>query len=871
MNSNPSMAGLASLVQSRGRGDDSVLVHMTPGELKGLQNLAFAHGGSLTLNPDTGLYEAGFLKKLLPTLIGAILTPLSGGLINPFTAGLLVGGVEGIRTGDLGKGLMAGLGAFGGAGLSSALAGAGSAAASGAGELVKTAGTEAAAAAAKEGATQAAQEAAKQAAMKELAAKKIAEQTATKGIFSRLPEGVASFKNIGAGIGEIAGGGANLGGIGALNTAGAAFNALPGGMIGKAGLTMTAANALSPDMEVPEGGAYDIDDSYYEGNQYDPSTGSFSGGRWRKGYPGFPGYAMGGSVMPRTNFNYPQAGITKSSYAPNMEYSRPKEVLDGYEAKIDPFTGEEKFANGGEVGMMAPENLKNFLTVSPGAPMSTSEVGVAPGAGAGDPMINLTNTSYTAPPPAPPQSLQQYYQSLLAPPQQQSYDPSFFQYMQSLNNYVTSPVAPPPAPVTPPTQPTKPDDGRNQPPYRTQPFDPSNIDFSKIDFSNFNFGDFMGGQYGDINQYLTGGTGGDSRMVWDPAKGAFVTQTPTRSTTGTQTPATGNQNQYDPSQYRYNPFEDGFDYENYLDKMGRKTGDIQQQEAYAFPGPTDQIAYEDNAYMANQLPADFMNSYLMRSPSERSEQVPDFSQFDYAGGTPGFDMGNVNIGAQMGDMGGYGTQFQGFQPLPTDFGSTYQAPAMNTPMFGDSNFYAPPQQMDFGSMGNYGLGALGSTYSAPTFQMPSMDFTSQTPSVPITSTQAPITTGAMSTGETAPQFGFGNSNVLYGQSNFGQGGEQNIFGFAEGGSIQKAAAGKLVTGDGDGMSDDIRANINGDQEARLADGEFVIPADVVSHLGNGSTDAGADRLYSMMDRIRKARTGRTQQAPEVDADKYLPA
>jgi hypothetical protein len=97
------------------------------------------------------------------------------------------------------------------------------------------------------------------------------------------------------------------------------------------------------------------------------------------------------------------------------------------------------------------------------------------------------------------------------------------------------------------------------------------------------------------------------------------------------------------------------------------------------------------------------------------------------------------------------------------------------------------------------------------------------------------------------------------------------FGFAAGGTIQKAAAGKLVTGDGDGMSDDIRANINGDQEARLADGEFVIPADVVSHLGNGSTDAGADRLYSMMDRIRKARTGRKQQAPEIDAEKYLPA
>lgn len=98
--------------------------------------------------------------------------------------------------------------------------------------------------------------------------------------------------------------------------------------------------------------------------------------------------------------------------------------------------------------------------------------------------------------------------------------------------------------------------------------------------------------------------------------------------------------------------------------------------------------------------------------------------------------------------------------------------------------------------------------------------------------------------------------------------------YAQGGlgSLQQyAVGGKLVNGQGDGMSDDIKANIGGHQEARLADGEFVIPADVVSHLGNGSTDAGAKQLYAMMDRIRKARTGRERQAPEVSARNYMPA
>jgi hypothetical protein len=65
------------------------------------------------------------------------------------------------------------------------------------------------------------------------------------------------------------------------------------------------------------------------------------------------------------------------------------------------------------------------------------------------------------------------------------------------------------------------------------------------------------------------------------------------------------------------------------------------------------------------------------------------------------------------------------------------------------------------------------------------------------------------------------------------------------------------------MSDNIPAQIGAKQPARLADGEFVVPADVVSHLGNGSTDAGAKQLYKMMDRIRSARTGNKKQGKEI--------
>jgi hypothetical protein len=82
--------------------------------------------------------------------------------------------------------------------------------------------------------------------------------------------------------------------------------------------------------------------------------------------------------------------------------------------------------------------------------------------------------------------------------------------------------------------------------------------------------------------------------------------------------------------------------------------------------------------------------------------------------------------------------------------------------------------------------------------------------------------------------------------------------------------GRLLKGPGDGMSDDIPAKIGKKQPARLADGEFVVPADVVSGIGNGSTDAGAKRLYQMMDRVRSARTGSKKQGREIKAEKYLP-
>ena len=121
--------------------------------------------------------------------------------------------------------------------------------------------------------------------------------------------------------------------------------------------------------------------------------------------------------------------------------------------------------------------------------------------------------------------------------------------------------------------------------------------------------------------------------------------------------------------------------------------------------------------------------------------------------------------------------------------------------------------------------------------------------------------------------------AMGGQVDDEMGGDYSAMGMDQG-NMQKglfglgyAAGGtpRFLSGGGDGMSDSIPATIGGTQEARLADGEFVIPADVVSHLGNGSSKAGAKQLYSMMDRVRKARTGNEKQGRQIKPNKMMPA
>jgi hypothetical protein len=141
---------------------------------------------------------------------------------------------------------------------------------------------------------------------------------------------------------------------------------------------------------------------------------------------------------------------------------------------------------------------------------------------------------------------------------------------------------------------------------------------------------------------------------------------------------------------------------------------------------------------------------------------------------------------------------------------------------------------------------------------------------------------AMGGGIGADYTGFNsNNNVVNNNAQFNRGPQypmQQPQNFNMGGGIYNLGSysdgGRLLKGPGDGVSDDIPAQIGDRQPARLADGEFVVPARIVSELGNGSTDAGAKQLYAMMNRVqanRKKTVGKGNVAVNSKSDKYLPA
>jgi hypothetical protein len=298
---NQTAQGLAAL----GRGPDTQLVHMAPGEVKSLQQLAMAHGGSLTINPDTGLPEAGFLSSILPMLVGAGLSIASGGALTPMMAAMMTGGGTALATGSLKKGLAAGFGAYGGAGLGGALAGAGAGtagAASAMPELVGNAGVEAAA------------------------------QPAA-GMFDNA---AANFKNAGSGLTGLT----SKEGLNAFMGNAASKGVAATGIGGAKGLAMAGLAAASPMMMETTTKQPEIKTDSSVGQQYSYAPNPVG----PTPTPDVPGYGNQGQNFGKEKiyFNPRYTKIpepTTQNVATNMQGSG-----------IDPYTGQMAFADGGEIG-----------------------------------------------------------------------------------------------------------------------------------------------------------------------------------------------------------------------------------------------------------------------------------------------------------------------------------------------------------------------------------------------------------------------------------------------------------------------------------------------------------------------------------------
>lgn len=344
-----SLEQAAKHLAAHGRGPDTELVHMTKGEINSLQTLAKAGGGSLTINPHTGLSEAGFLSKLLPMAAGAAAmyfsggtaAPLIAGMSNAATIGLGMGAFETARTGSLNKGLMAGLGAYGGAGLAGGLMGAGAA------EIGKTA------------ASGAVEEAGKQGLTGEAYNQSIQNSVADKmGSLSNFDKLSAGFNNPSATVNAM-GGGAGLlkTGLAAATPMMMGGNQQPQTPVGDSTMPQRlkynpGAATTTPMPDVP--GYDNLGQDFGRQQNYFPNAGyqniTPEQAKQMRGYAGGgPVEAMSNANAIGANTGYPMADINKAAYATPYQTPQSQNVVQGSaDTGVNSMTGEmNEFARGG--------------------------------------------------------------------------------------------------------------------------------------------------------------------------------------------------------------------------------------------------------------------------------------------------------------------------------------------------------------------------------------------------------------------------------------------------------------------------------------------------------------------------------------------
>ena len=721
-----SLHTLASHLQNAGRGQDSVLVHMTPGEVKGLQALAMSQGGSLTINPETGLPEAGILSALLPMVAGFFLGPAGLGL-TAMQSAVAVGALGTAATGSLGKGFMMGLGAYGGAGLGAGLTSAGAAnlPASASGQTAANLGQQTfnAVGAPVElsapigsatttgvntgvSATTGGLEAIKPFANPNVMAANPYGVTAPYNLTTTVPNAPVNLGNI-ATPPAISPNVVNAGDFATtpnmassldvakanLNTAGAGTNY---GQTIAENMRNTATPVNNIDQIMSQGTPPSTMDKLGAG--FDRATSSWEGAKevWNA-TPTGTGYGLAATGMGVLQAQQEEAAEEAKAKADAMAASRrgtirpyefstqltenafaPRESSSEFKYYVEPrFIPKDTYAVAKEGGLMS---------LAVGGQVEEMSAANAIGANTGYPMANLQSPMYTNP-------------------------------MMSR-------------------------------PTPTNVISPS--------------GDAGVDAYSGELRMASGGAAAAKAEPTTSSKYSYDPATMKYTQTTTAAPAAGN--------FSGNPFVDGM-----VGLFG--------------VGP----------YAVSTGRQQMLGGYIPWFP-------------------------DAHTGKQ--------------QAAP-------QSAATTQTMGGIAAPYMPPS----------GLAAAD---------------TSMVPNIPIQPQQ-----------NVDRQLGLEAFYPMMEQQLAMKGSNLQAQGYAEGGTANGGYSlgsysdgGRLLRGPGDGVSDSIPASIGAGQPARLADGEFVVPARIVSEIGNGSTEAGARKLYAMMDRVQKARrktVGKNKVAVNTKADKLLPA
>ena len=855
-----SLHALANNMAAQGRGPDSTLVHMSPQEVDGLQALAMRHGGSLTINPQTGLPEAGFLSSILPLIAGIGLTAMG---MPAGMAALTVGGGTALVTGDLKKGLMAGLGAYGGAGLAESLIGSGAA---GLAPEVATASlnavpTETAAQIASSAAPQAANIASEytrisppdmfasgppstyQSAIQAAgpipaaeAVKVAAPQTVTpqpemytKGAY--LPNSAATMSP------------ANM-------TAGQRFDALKAGATGQNLLNYAKANPLqtagmlagplmaSEDNNAPFTSIGDADRGAMAnaGYQFDPG--------WSNPIPAADPYgreqrynqpryyipkkaADGGAVQ---HFD---VGGTVNGFNQTPALNKFAELQAARGATPAPATidAKQQFADylraqSGPVSTATPYHP----VVESHLPVSSDDTGIA--------AINRTNLVDDG---------DNGIVKLLD--RGRGAESAAFTQRPGVN---TSDTGGQDFGIT------------NQPPgavFNINDFDAVNefgIGSQPVD-TTFNINDFdnntsAGTVDNSVNDFGVGNQPEGATFDIDDFKNTSA------GTVDNSVNDFGIGNQPAGTTFDINDFNS----DNGFSETGGQFGIVGQPE-----GATFNINDFDNNTSAGVGDYGGKDFGVTGQPDGATFDINNFDNNTSAGtvntGDSGSYTGDAGDGMDNVDTSNpeiFSQEYVDPRADPMEAAERLEQSEMNEGYFGgfdsgsdsgsdysgfDSGFDGG---FDSGFGGDYGIGG-GGDYG--------YDMSYRAKGGPIKSN--------FKNARNINAYRSGLANYAGGGiAALAQGGMYNLGSYSDGG--------RLLRGPGDGVSDSIPAVIGRKQPARLADGEFVIPARIVSEIGNGSTEAGARKLYAMMDKVQSARratVGKGRVAKNTRADRYLPA